>query len=53
MVVDPRLFTKPTLEPPMGSGPYRIGAFEPGRFVEIDRVKGLVGRKPADQYRPE
>ena len=34
-----RDFTKTTLERPMGSGPYRIGAFEPGRFVEIDRVK--------------
>lgn len=27
----------------MGSGPYRIGAFEPGRFVEIDRVKDWWG----------
>ena len=38
-----RDFTKTSLEPPMGSGPYRIGAFEPGRFVEIDRVKDWWG----------
>ena len=38
-----RDFTKTSLEPPMGSGPYRIGAFEPGRFVEIDRVKNWWG----------
>ena len=38
-----RDFTKTSLETPMGSGPYRIGAFEPGRFVEIDRVKDWWG----------
>ena len=38
-----RDFTKTSLEPPMGSGPYRIGSFEPGRFVEIDRVKDWWG----------
>ncbi|MFT7569171.1 MAG: microcin C transport system substrate-binding protein [Paracoccaceae bacterium] len=40
-----RDFTKSTLERPMGSGPYRIGAFEPGRFVEIERVKDWWGAK--------
>jgi len=28
-----------TLEPPLGSGPYRVKAFEPGRFVVWERVK--------------
>ncbi len=27
-----------TLEAPLGSGPYRIGAFEPGRYIEYERV---------------
>ncbi|WP_249693026.1 extracellular solute-binding protein [Stappia sp. WLB 29] len=27
-----------TLERPLGSGPYRIGAFEPGRYIEYERV---------------
>lgn len=34
-----RDFGKTTLEPPVGSGPYRIKAFEPGRFIEYERVK--------------
>ncbi len=33
-----RAFDASTLEPPLGSGPYRIGRFEPGRFIEYDRV---------------
>jgi microcin C transport system substrate-binding protein len=33
-----RDFTASTLEPPLGSGPYRIGRFEPGRFIEYERV---------------
>lgn len=31
-------FDETTLEPPLGSGPYRIGRFESGRFIEYDRV---------------
>lgn len=31
--------TKSTLEPPLGSGPYRIKSFEPGRYIEFERVK--------------
>ena len=23
---------------PVGSGPYRVGRFEPGRFIELERV---------------
>ncbi len=34
-----RDFTKTTLEPPLGSGPYRVAKFEPGRFVELERVE--------------
>jgi microcin C transport system substrate-binding protein len=38
-----RDFTKTTLELPMGSGPYRITAFEPGRYVVQERVKDYWG----------
>jgi microcin C transport system substrate-binding protein len=34
-----RDLSKTTLEAPLGSGPYRIKAFEPGRFIEYERVK--------------
>lgn len=34
-----RDFTKSTLEPPLGSGPYKIGKFSAGSFVEWERVK--------------
>ncbi|MBC6404949.1 MAG: ABC transporter substrate-binding protein [Rhodospirillales bacterium] len=30
--------TQTSLEPPLGSGPYRIADFEPNRFVELERV---------------
>lgn len=32
-------FTKTSLEPPLGSGPYRIGAFKPGTYVSYERRK--------------
>jgi microcin C transport system substrate-binding protein len=32
-------FDETTLEPPLGSGAYKVGRFEQGRFVEIDRVE--------------
>ncbi len=32
-----------SLEPPMGSGPYRIDRFEAGRFVSFRRVEGWWG----------
>lgn len=32
-------FEETTLDPPLGSGPYRIGRFESGRFIEYDRVR--------------
>ncbi|WP_018700054.1 extracellular solute-binding protein [Amorphus coralli] len=31
-------FERSTLTPPLSSGPYRVGSFESGRFVEFDRV---------------
>jgi microcin C transport system substrate-binding protein len=31
--------SKTTLDTPLGSGPYKIKAFEPGRFIEYERVK--------------
>lgn len=34
-----RTFENTTLEPPLGSGPYRVGAFEPGRFITYERVR--------------
>ena len=34
-----REFDESTLEPPLGSGPYKTGRFELGRFVEFDRVE--------------
>ena len=38
-----RDFTQPTLEPPLGSGPYRIKEFEAGRFVVQERVEDYWG----------
>ncbi|MCF3933620.1 extracellular solute-binding protein [Acuticoccus sp. M5D2P5] len=34
----PRDIMSGTLEPPLGSGPYKIASFEPNRFVEYERV---------------
>jgi len=36
-------FTETSLEAPVGSGPYRVGAFEPGRFIEYERVTDYWG----------
>jgi microcin C transport system substrate-binding protein len=56
-----RDFGASTLEPIPGSGPYRVGSFEPGRFIEYERVEdwwgaGLpvnVGRFNFDRIRIE
>jgi microcin C transport system substrate-binding protein len=37
-------FAKTTLEPPLGSGAYKIDSFEPGRFVKYRRVTDYWGR---------
>lgn len=39
-----RAFDKTTLKPPLGSGPYKIGAFEPGRYIEYVRVDDYWGK---------
>ena len=39
-----RDFEATTLEPPLGSGPYKIGKFEAGRFVELERVDDYWAR---------
>jgi microcin C transport system substrate-binding protein len=36
-------FEETSLEPPLGSGPYQVGKFETGRFIEYDRVKNWWG----------
>lgn len=38
-----RDFFESSLEPPLGSGPYRISNFEGNRFVEMVRVEGYWG----------
>jgi microcin C transport system substrate-binding protein len=38
-----RPFDETTLEVPLGSGPYKVGRFEPGRYIEYERVKGWWG----------
>jgi len=38
-------FEESTLEVPLGSGPYKVGKFEVGRFIEYDRVKDWWGAK--------
>ena len=37
-------FAQSSLRVPVGSGPYRIGAFEPGRFVSFERNPDWWGR---------
>ena len=36
-------FDQSTLDVPLGSGAYRVGRFEPGRFIEYERVKDWWG----------
>ena len=38
-----REFEESTLDTPVGSGPYKVGRFEVGRFIEFDRVKDWWG----------
>ncbi|MCE2446820.1 MAG: hypothetical protein J4F35_00085, partial [Candidatus Latescibacteria bacterium] len=39
-----REFAATTLEPPLGSGPYKIAEFEPGRSVTYERVEDYWAR---------
>jgi microcin C transport system substrate-binding protein len=36
-------FEESTLETPLGSGAYKVGRFEPGRYIEYERVKDWWG----------
>ncbi len=38
-----RTFDETSLEVPLGSGPYKVGRFEPGRFIEYERVADWWG----------
>jgi microcin C transport system substrate-binding protein len=38
-----RAFDETTLEAPLGSGPYKVGRFEAGRYIEYERVKDWWG----------
>jgi microcin C transport system substrate-binding protein len=39
-----RNFEATTLEPPLGSGPYKVGKFEAGRYLEMERVPDYWGK---------
>jgi microcin C transport system substrate-binding protein len=41
---DGKDFNKTTLKPPLGSGPYKIGAFETGRSITMKRVENWWGK---------
>jgi microcin C transport system substrate-binding protein len=36
-------FEESTLDPPLGSGPYKVGRFQAGHFIEYERVKDWWG----------
>jgi microcin C transport system substrate-binding protein len=38
-----RPFEETTLDVPLGSGPYKVGRFEAGRYIEYERVKDWWG----------
>ncbi len=40
-----RAFEESSLDVPLGSGPYKVGRFEAGRYIEYDRVKDWWGAK--------
>ncbi|PWC43136.1 extracellular solute-binding protein [Azospirillum sp. TSO22-1] len=39
-----RTFSQATLEPPLGSGPYKIAAVDPGRSITYERVADYWGK---------
>ena len=56
-IVSKRYFTEKQfsgngLEPPLGSGPYKVGRVVAGRTIEYDRVDDYWAQRPADQSRP-
>ncbi len=38
-----KAFDESTLDTPLGSGPYKVGKFEPNRYIEFERVKDWWG----------
>jgi microcin C transport system substrate-binding protein len=36
-------FDETTLDIPLGCGPYKVGRFEPGRYIELERMKDWWG----------
>ncbi len=46
-------FDQSTLEIPLGSGAYKVGRFEAGRYIEFNARERLVGRRPAGCARAE
>ncbi len=42
-----RDFSKTTLDPPLGSGPYKVKSLEPGRSITYERVKDYWGENLA------
>ena len=46
-------FDESTLDIPLGSGAYKVGRFEPGRYIEYDRVKDWWGADLPVGARPE
>lgn len=40
-----RNFEETTLEPPLGSGPYKVGGFEQGRYINYQRVPDYWARE--------
>ena len=42
-------FDETSLEPPLGNGPYKVGKFRAGPYVESRAGQGLVGRESAGQ----
>ncbi|WIY51973.1 extracellular solute-binding protein [Devosia sp. YIM 151766] len=57
----PRNIAESTLEPPMGSGPYHLASFDPGRTITYERVEDYwgedhptnVGQNNFDTYKIE
>ena len=47
-----RAFGETTMEPPLGSGPYRVAKVDPGRSVTYERVRRLLGCPAPDQCGP-
>ncbi|MCY4038325.1 MAG: extracellular solute-binding protein [Hyphomicrobiales bacterium] len=41
---DGRVFDQTSLDPPMGSGAYRVGEVQPGRFITYERIDDYWGK---------